>query len=142
MAKKKTLVELDFKTRTGSITKIKNKAYRRTQRNNHIVENSLQPIDVSLCLDETHCIYCGNYVLSYDRTIDHIIPLSRGGSNIKANIVMACEDCNGKKSCLTASEFFQIKDSTEKLKSTHRILGKKVQPIMHIRNKILTCLNL
>jgi len=32
-----------------------------------------------------------------DATADHVVPLSRGGSNRLANIVLACHDCNARR---------------------------------------------
>ena len=44
------------------------------------------------------CAYCGKEFTLFDReTRDHIIPLSKGGNNIKENIVPACRSCNSKK---------------------------------------------
>ena len=41
------------------------------------------------------CFYCG----SLDKiTIDHIIPISRGGTHSIGNLVAACAFCNGSKS--------------------------------------------
>ena len=40
------------------------------------------------------CIYCGG---KKQTTIDHIIPLSRGGSHSVGNIVPACISCNSSK---------------------------------------------
>jgi len=40
------------------------------------------------------CIYCGNYAA----VIDHVVPISKGGPNIKSNEVCACKSCNYKKS--------------------------------------------
>lgn len=39
------------------------------------------------------CYYC-NKKMGIKRTIEHIIPLSRGGSNDMSNIVLACSHCN------------------------------------------------
>lgn len=51
--------------------------------------------------DDNLCRYCGKRVRDdsrrhfiWRRTIDHVIPRSRGGSNLMANLVTACEPCN------------------------------------------------
>lgn len=41
------------------------------------------------------CVYCGKK--SQRLTMDHITPLSRGGSHTVSNIVPACQSCNSKK---------------------------------------------
>ena len=43
------------------------------------------------------CHYCGKYVGSANLTMDHLIPLSKGGRSIRANLVPVCKDCNNKK---------------------------------------------
>lgn len=43
------------------------------------------------------CHYCGAAVPASELTMDHVIPLSRGGKSEKANLVTACKDCNTKK---------------------------------------------
>lgn len=48
------------------------------------------------------CIYCGE---AKRLTIDHKIPLSRGGANDISNVVPACASCNLKKRAMTAHEF-------------------------------------
>lgn len=51
------------------------------------------------------CAICGKPVSQYDFTIDHIIPLSRGGNNDIDNLQIACHDCNELKSNRMDSEF-------------------------------------
>ena len=47
---------------------------------------------------DNKCCHCGKTVfLGYGATIDHYIPLSRGGINSYINLVMLCKDCNIKK---------------------------------------------
>lgn len=48
------------------------------------------------------CYYCGR---GGKMTVEHRIPLSRGGSNWPANLVPACWDCNQSKNNKTEAEF-------------------------------------
>lgn len=48
------------------------------------------------------CAYCGQAV---KLTVDHIIPLSRGGANDITNIALVCRICNSSKGDLTPSEW-------------------------------------
>ena len=43
------------------------------------------------------CYYCGSLTPAIDLTMDHIVPLSRGGKTTKGNVVPACKSCNSKK---------------------------------------------
>lgn len=43
------------------------------------------------------CAYCGTELNKTTVTRDHVIPLSRGGSNWPANLVPACRSCNNSK---------------------------------------------
>ena len=41
--------------------------------------------------------YCGNEFSCDQLTMDHMIPLARGGKSNKGNVVPACKDCNNSK---------------------------------------------
>jgi len=43
------------------------------------------------------CFYCGGDIRLADFTVDHVIPLSKGGKDTWSNIVGACEECNVEK---------------------------------------------
>lgn len=43
------------------------------------------------------CYYCGNKFKKEELTMDHIVPLIRGGKSTKNNIVPACKKCNNAK---------------------------------------------
>lgn len=43
------------------------------------------------------CEYCGNKFKPDELTMDHVVPLARGGKSTKGNIVAACKECNNKK---------------------------------------------
>lgn len=50
------------------------------------------------------CSYCENKFEKEELTMDHIVPLSRGGTSAKSNIVVSCKECNNKKKYLTPAE--------------------------------------
>lgn len=43
------------------------------------------------------CHYCGKTFPPQELTMDHLVPLIRGGRSTKGNLVPACKDCNTKK---------------------------------------------
>jgi len=51
------------------------------------------------------CHYCRRVVGVKALTLDHVVPLVRGGRSIRANMVPACKDCNSKKQSLLAWEW-------------------------------------
>lgn len=53
------------------------------------------------------CVYCGAVTPESDRTVDHVIPLARGGRHARANLVMACRTCNVSKRTMTGDEFME-----------------------------------
>ena len=60
------------------------------------------------------CYYCGQ-VVGYARlTMDHVIPLARGGKSEKFNLVPCCKECNTKKRRFLPSEWKEYMDSLKK----------------------------
>jgi 5-methylcytosine-specific restriction endonuclease McrA len=51
------------------------------------------------------CYYCNREVGRGQLTMDHLVPLSRGGKSKKGNIVAACKECNNKKKYLLPVEW-------------------------------------
>jgi 5-methylcytosine-specific restriction endonuclease McrA len=43
------------------------------------------------------CHYCGKSVPPGQLTMDHLVPLIRGGRSTKGNLVPACKECNTNK---------------------------------------------
>ena len=68
----------------------------------------LTPKDILELRKESKCFYCGCELNESNRTIDHFIPLSRGGANIKENLVACCFGCNNKKGKKTYEEFLKL----------------------------------
>ena len=56
------------------------------------------------------CHYCGKKFPPGALTMDHIVPIARGGKSTKGNVVAACKECNTKKKHGLAWE--EAKDET------------------------------
>ncbi len=65
--------------------------------------------------DHHRCQYCG---ATRDLTIDHVLPLSRGGGHTWENVVAACQSCNQRKGNRTPEE-------------AHMTLKTKPKPPVH-----------
>ncbi len=50
------------------------------------------------------CQYCGQQVAPEQLTMDHVVPVARGGRSTKGNVVPACPACNKSKKALTPAE--------------------------------------
>jgi 5-methylcytosine-specific restriction protein A len=64
-------------------------------------------------VQEGVCHYCGGKFAPEEITMDHIVPISRGGKSGKGNIVAACKTCNSKKKYYTPAEII-LRDDMEK----------------------------
>lgn len=53
------------------------------------------------------CFYCSVALDQRNASIDHKLPVSRGGTNEPSNLVWACLTCNKHKNAMTAEEFFE-----------------------------------
>lgn len=51
------------------------------------------------------CYYCGEHVGIKALTMDHLIPLARGGRSTRDNLVPCCKECNNKKRTLLPVEW-------------------------------------
>lgn len=54
------------------------------------------------------CHYCEKELTFKTATLDHVIPLSRGGYDRLKNVVLCCSDCNQKKADLHVDKFKKI----------------------------------
>lgn len=56
---------------------------------------------------EGHCAICGKFVPYTEFTVDHIVPLAKGGSNDLSNLQCACGVCNRIKQDILPEELMQ-----------------------------------
>ena len=54
--------------------------------------------------DGNTCLYCGHTFPDFNLTRDHVVPKSRGGSDLWDNVVAACKRCNHRKGDLLLEE--------------------------------------
>lgn len=60
--------------------------------------------------DGGECHYCGRTVSPKALTMDHIVPLARGGKSTKGNVVPCCKACNTRKKQLLPMEWAEYLD--------------------------------
>ncbi len=60
------------------------------------------------------CHYCGKKFSPRDLTMDHLIPIVRGGKSVHGNLVPACKECNNKKKYLLPAEWEEYLESLKK----------------------------
>jgi 5-methylcytosine-specific restriction endonuclease McrA len=56
------------------------------------------------------CYYCRRPVGPRALTMDHLVPLGRGGRSVRGNVVPACKDCNSRKQSLLPVEWQEYLD--------------------------------
>ncbi len=71
----------------------------KRSRNHKYIYRTIPPLtNRELFLrDARICMYCGNHHKGMALTRDHVIPLSRGGTDRWSNVVTACRSCNTRK---------------------------------------------
>lgn len=57
------------------------------------------------------CYYCNNIFPAKELTMDHIVPISRGGKSTKNNVVPCCKACNTEKKSKLVMEWKPISGS-------------------------------
>lgn len=57
------------------------------------------------------CYYCGKRFRPDELTMDHIVPIIRGGKSTKGNIAPCCKECNSKKKYMLPMEWGEYMES-------------------------------
>ncbi|MBF0203770.1 MAG: HNH endonuclease [Desulfamplus sp.] len=57
------------------------------------------------------CHYCQRIYPPKELTMDHIVPISRGGRSVKNNVVPCCKTCNTKKLQMLPIEWHEYMNS-------------------------------
>lgn len=74
---------------------------RFRRRNAPLTEEAMAWLE---SLENPLCTYCGEPA----DTIDHIVPIVRGGDSSRENLTPACMDCNRKKRAMSVEAFLRL----------------------------------
>lgn len=73
--------------------RIKASNRRATKKLNHSCKYTLEQVNQRFQLFDGLCAYCS----SIAESIDHVIPISMGGSDVLGNLLPSCQSCNSSK---------------------------------------------
>lgn len=103
----------------------------RAQGKSLLDDGSLTPSVLTTMFAQAKvCLYCGNRMRSQDKTLDHIIPRSKGGWHSIANAVICCRTCNTKKHSLMPSTWLtRVREDRRRFVVTawHRVRKEQME---------------
>lgn len=75
---------------------------------------------MALQRDQHLCLWCGQSAT----TVDHIIPSSKGGSDLPRNLLASCSDCNSRRGNRSAIAYLEerLRGAPNKPKLYYRLL--------------------
>lgn len=73
------------------------------------------------------CHYCQRYKLVEVIVADHYIPLVRGGTNDRSNLVLACRNCDQNKGPMTGDEYLAVIDDPKARKAMVREINARLR---------------
>ncbi|WP_166240947.1 HNH endonuclease [Paenibacillus turpanensis] len=81
--------------------------------------------------DHFICLWCGNPAT----TVDHIVPSSKGGSDLPLNLLASCGDCNSRRGNRSAFLFLREKAHSvpNRIKLSYRILKAVISPSAKVK---------
>lgn len=62
-------------------------------------------------LGRGQCHYCKQRFHPHDLTMDHVVPVIRGGRSTRGNVVPCCKECNSRKTYLLPVEWQEYLDA-------------------------------
>lgn len=82
--------------------------------------------------DNFRCYYCGATAAESDLHVDHVIPVTLGGTDIAENLVTSCADCNAGKSSTAPSEELvaKIDEAVALEAAARRIAAEELNDLM------------
>ena len=69
------------------------------------------------------CHWCGGTFPAAELTMDHIVPITRGGKSSRGNVVPACKECNSRKKYLLPMEWAEYTEGERRKAKGEREKG-------------------
>lgn len=88
-----------------------NKDWRATERGTRNRPSSKKRAAIIRNLmhrDGKECLYCTEELTLDTATIEHMIPVTAGGTNHPANMTLACDDCNKEADAMSVREKLEL----------------------------------
>jgi 5-methylcytosine-specific restriction endonuclease McrA len=81
------------------------------------------------------CFYCTRKfggTRRLKKTLDHLLPLSRGGNNLISNLVLSCASCNQAKGDMDWTEYWQTQEFRRRRENGKTEKAEKIKPAVEI----------
>lgn len=89
------------------------------------------------------CGHCGKKLTDENTTVDHIIPVSKGGTNKEENLVCLCKDCNVDKSDMLADPVYFYPYMKEDYKEgTSKLFINYIENVGYEKRTNLMCIDI
>ena len=88
--------------------------------------------------DGFRCVYCGGMPPNVLLEADHVVPVSKGGTNHIDNLVCSCYDCNRGKS---NNELTNLPDSIQTKAEMLKLKTKQYKELKKLQNDIETLID-
>lgn len=86
--------------------------------------------------DSFTCQYCGRMAPDVVLEVDHIVPVTEGGTNDIMNLITSCHDCNSGKGKRKLSENEEVKKQQDMLKELNE-KREQIEMMLEWRNELL-----
>ena len=112
---------------------------RRKNISSHYARKAAGNIDhlylkILFKLQKGLCFYCDNPLSGpKNKAIEHLTPVSKGGTNNWINLVLACKSCNSKKHNKTLAEFAIDNIRPDWLNNPVQLIAHKVQAALEMK---------
>lgn len=91
---------------------VESRCRRRLRLKGINVEDSAYSHYVILSLKiDARCSYCGDWLIVKGPSVDHILPVAKGGTNKADNLCICCKPCNSSKGTKTIEEWRKLHKS-------------------------------